>query len=180
MHNEFENAFINTIYYKVTIKSKSIIIYASPAEVFAYMDNISNTGMHMTKSSMPMMGSKLELKQLSENATGLNSKFRWYGKMMGFTMDFIVIVTKWIKDKEKVWETIGEAKMIILGWYQMRLVISLVGKNTKAALSIAYTKPENIFFKIIAFFLAPLYANWCLNNMLNDSKKMLEAKQNSK
>ena len=33
---------------------------------------------------------------------------------------------------------------------------------------------------IIAFFLAPLYANWCLNNMLNDSKKMLEAKQNSK
>ena len=84
----------------MTIKSKSPIIYATPAEVFAYMDNIGNTGMHMTKSSMPMMGSKLELKQLSENATGLN--------------------------------------------------------------------------------LAPLYANWCLNNMLNDSKKMLEAKQNSK
>ena len=131
----------------------------------------------MTKSSTPMMGNKLELIQISENATGLNSKFRWFGKMMGFTMDFTVVVTKWIKDKEKVWETIGKAKMIILGWYQMHLVISSAsgGQNTKAALSIAYTKPKNIFFKFIAFFLAPLYANWCLKNMLQDSKKTLEA-----
>ena len=160
--------------------SKSIIIYSKPENVFAYMDNIGNIGMHMTKSSMPMMRSKLELKQLSENATGLNSKFRWFGKMMWFTMDFTVVVTKWIKDKEKVWETIGEAKMIIMDWYQMRLVISPEGANTKAELSIAYTKRKNIFLKFIAFFLAPLYANWCLNNMLKDSKKMLEANQNIK
>ena len=159
------------------IKSKNILIHSSPEKVFAYMDNIGNTGMHMTKSSMPMMGSKLELKQLSENTTGLNSKFRWTGKMMGFTMDFTVIVSKWIKDKEKVWETIGKAKMIILRWYQMRLVISSAsgGQNTNAEISIAYTKPKNIFFRFIAFFLAPLYANWCLNNMLQDSKKTLEA-----
>jgi hypothetical protein len=94
--------------------------------------------------------------------------------MMGFTMDFTVITTKWIKDKEKVWETVGEAKMIILAWYQMRLVISPEGQNTKAELSITYTKPKNIFFKFIAFFLAPFYANWCLNNMLHDSKQFLE------
>ncbi len=31
-----------------------------------------------------------------------------------------------------------------------------------------------------AFFLAPFYANWCLNNMLQDSKKMLEANQKIK
>ena len=161
-------------------QSKNIIIHSTPEKVFAFMDIIGNTGMHMTKSSMQMMGSKLELKQLSENATGLNSKFRWTGKMMGFTMDFTVVVSKWIKDKEKVWETIGKAKMIILGWYQMRLVILPERENTNAELSIAYSNPKNIFFKIIAFFLAPFYANWCLNNMLQDSKKTLETNQNSK
>ncbi|MEO7922207.1 MAG: hypothetical protein ABIR30_00865 [Chitinophagaceae bacterium] len=160
----------------MTVKTKSIIIHASPENVFAYMDNISNTGMHMTKSSMPMMGSKLILQQLSENATGLNAKFRWCGKMMGFTMDFTVVVKKWTKDEEKIWETIGKAKMIILSWYQMRLILYPQGDSTKAKLSISYTKPKKNFFQFIAFFLAPLYANWCLNNMLKDSRINLEKK----
>ena len=160
--------------------SKNILIHSSPEYVFTYMDNNGNIGVNITKSSMTMMGSKLELKQLSKNAMGLNSKFRWTGRMMGFTMDFTVVVSKWIKDKEKVWEIIGKAKMIILEWYQMRFVILPERENTKAELSIAYTNPKNIFFKIIAFFLAPFYANWCLNNILQDSKKTLESNQNSK
>jgi len=38
-------------------KYKSILIYASPEKVFAYMDDIGNTGMHMQESSAIMMGS---------------------------------------------------------------------------------------------------------------------------
>ena len=155
-------------------RSKTILIHSEARSVFLYMDNIGNTGMHMTKSSMPMMGSNLKLEQLSENPTGLNSKFRWSGKIMGFSMDFTVIVTRWIKDSEKVWETIGVAKMIILSWYRMRLFLVPEGTNTRAELSIAYTLPKNMFFKILAFFLAPWYARWCLNNMLQDSKAVLE------
>lgn len=155
-------------------KTKSIIIHSIPEKVFSYMDNLGNTGMHMMENSAMMMGSKLQLQQLSENATGLNSKFHWSGNMMGFAMDFTVVVTKWVKDKEKIWETVGEAKMIILKWYQMRLVITPEGQNTKAELSITYSKPDNVFFKFLAFFLAPCYAAWCLNNMLHDSKKILE------
>ena len=125
-----------------------------------------------------MMGSKLKLEQLSDNATGLHSKFRWFGKVMGFTMDFTVIVTKWIKDVEKVWETTGKAEMIILSWYRMHLFLSPEGKDTRAELSIAYTLPKNIFLKIFAFFIAPWYARWCLNKMLQDSKMFLEATPN--
>jgi hypothetical protein len=157
-------------------KSKYIFINATPDKVFAYMDNLSNTGMHMTQSSSMMMGSKLQLTQLSENATGLNSKFRWSGNMMRFKMDFTVKVTNWIKDREKTWEIVGEAKMIILKWYQMHLVISPEGENAKAELNISYEKPDNILFRIISFFLGPFYANWCLKNMLNDSKMNLEMK----
>ena len=160
--------------------TKSILINSTPEKVFAYMDNLGNTGMHMMESSAMMMGSKLQLKQLSENATGPNSKFRWFGKMMGFKMDFTVVVTKWIKDKEKIWETVGEAKMIILKWYRMQLTISPAGQSTKAELSIAYTKPGNIFFRFIANILAPWYANWCLTNMLNDTKKSFEPDSTAK
>ena len=155
-------------------KTKTILIHADPKSVFAYMDQLGNTGMHMTKSSMPMMGGKLVLEQLSANATGLGSTFRWYGKVMGFAMDFTVVVTKWDEAKEKVWETSGEAKMIILSWYRMRLALTPQGEFTKVELGIEYEKPRNIFFRFIAFFLAPWYANWCINNMLRDSKVGLE------
>lgn len=154
--------------------TKLIIINSTPEKVFAYMDNISNTGMHMMERSAMMMGSKLQLKQLSENASGLNSEFRWSGKMMGFPMDFTILFTKWIKDKEKIWVTIGEAKMIILKWYQMHLLLLPEEQCTKVSLRIDYQLPDSYFYRIIAFFLAPCYANWCLTNMLEVSKKNLD------
>ena len=158
-------------------KVKQIMIRASPDRVFSYMDNIGNTGMHMMKSSLPMMGSKLELQQLSPNSTGANAKFRWFGKMIGFTMDFTVVVTKWIEGKEKEWETVGSARMIILAWYRMHLFLTPISESTNVELSIEYEKPKNMFFGFIAFFLAPIYAKWCLGNMLSDSKMALEGKE---
>src|SRR5689334_281254 len=143
-------------------KSKSVLIHSAPEKVFIYMDNLGNTGMHMMESSAMMMGSKLQLEQLSKNRTGLDSKFRWYGKMMGLKMDFTVVVTKWIKSREKVWETVGKPKMIILGWYQMHLLLSSLGGGTLAELSISYTYPQHVFGKILAFFFSRWYGNWCL------------------
>lgn len=154
--------------------SKNIIIHNTPEKVFEYMDNLGNTGMHMTQSSKMMMGNKLGLEQLSQNAIGLNSKFRWYGKMMGLNMDFTVVVTKWNKAIEKTWETVGKSKMIILGWYQMHLFLSPELEGTKAELSISYTYPKNLWEKFLALLLSKWYANWCLNNMLKDSKTALE------
>lgn len=59
------------------------------------MDNLSNTGMYMMKSSGMMMGSKSVLEQLTVNSTGIESKYHWYIKMLGMTMDFDETVTKW-------------------------------------------------------------------------------------
>lgn len=155
-------------------KSKSVIIRSTPEKVFAYMDTLGNTGMHMMESSTMLIGNKLRLIQLSENAIGLNSKFKWAGEILGFKIDFTVEVLWWVKDKEKVWETVGNAKMVIMKWYQMHLVLSPEGQNTKVLLTISYKLPDSIIPRFLAFFLAPWYVNWCLKNMLEDSKKKLE------
>ena len=147
---------------------------ATPEKVFQCIDDLGVTGMHMTKSSMPMMGGKLDLNFLTANHTGLGSKYRWTGKVVGMTMDFTVEVTKWIKDKEKIWETIGEPKMIIYSWFRMQLAISPSANNTQAELSISYEKPNGWFNRLLSFFLADWYCIWCLKNMLDDSKKTLE------
>jgi len=157
-------------------KSKSIRINSTPEKVFAQMDDFSKTGMHMIESSMMMMGSKLKLEQLSINSTGVGAKYRWYGKMMGMTMDFSETVTKWQSPKIKEWETVGEAKMIIMSWYRMWYEISPAENGAITNILIQYLPPKQWYYKILSFFFANWYCNWCLNNMLNDMKKNLENK----
>ena len=155
-------------------------IQASPGKVFETLDDLSVTGMHMTQSSAMMMGSKLHLQYLTDNHKGLGSQYRWTGKMMGMNMDFTVEVTKWVKGVEKVWETIGEARMIIYSWYRMNLLVSTDGNKSFAELSITYKRPHGWFAKIISFLFADWYCKWCLNNMLHDTKKVLEPDTNIK
>ena len=147
---------------------------ASPQKVFHDLDDLGVTGMHMTKSSAMMMGSKLHLEYLTANHAGPGSKYRWTGTMMGMKMDFTVEVTKWIETVEKTWETIGEAKMIIYSWYRMHLLVSPKGNTTEAELSITYKRPKGWFAKIISFLFADWYCNWCLKNMLSDCKRKVE------
>lgn len=149
-------------------------MHCTPEKAFALMDDFSKTGMHMSESSMMMMGSKLKLEQTSSNITGVGAKYRWYGKMMGMTMDFSETVTKWQPPKIKEWETVGEAKMIIMSWYRMWFEITPAEQGTIAKLSISYLPPKQWLYKILSFLFANLYCNWCLNNMLNDTKKTLE------
>ena len=148
--------------------------FSAPAEqVFKTIDDLGVTGMHMTESSLMMMGSKLDLQFLTFNKTGFGSRYRWHGKMMGLTMDFTVAVTKWIDGVEKIWETVGNPKLIIYWWYRMRLVVTESNGRTEAALSISYEKPKGFFNLILCFLFADWYCRWCLKKMLDDAKDAL-------
>jgi predicted ATPase len=150
--------------------------FNAPAEkVFNCLDDLGVTGMHMTSSSAMMMGSKLQLQFLTPHYNGLGTKYRWTGSMMGLKMDFTVEVTKWVEGVEKVWETIGDAKMIIYSWYLMHLLVYPSGNTTRAELSVTYEKPMGWFARIFSFLLAGWYCNWCLRKMLWDSKAKIEA-----
>jgi len=144
---------------------------ATPEQVFKSIDDLGVTGMHMTQSNAMMMGSKLKLEFLTENHTGSGSKYRWTGKMMGIPMDFTVEVTKWIPGEEKIWETIGETKLIIYSWYRMHLLIHPIANAAQAELSISYEKPKGTINKILSFLFADWYCKWCLKQMLGDAKK---------
>jgi len=155
-------------------RSKDIVIHSTPEKVFQQLDDFSKAGMHMSENSMMMMGSKLNLEQLSTQSTGVGAKYRWYGKMMGMTIDFSETVTKWQTPLLKEWETVGDAKIIIMSWYRMWFEVMPKENGTVAKLSISYLPPKQWFYRVLSFLFANLYCNWCLNNMLNDTKRNLE------
>ena len=100
--------------------------------------------------------------------------------MMGMTIDLSETVTKWQPNSLKEWETDRGAKIIIMSWYRMWFEILPNQNGTIAKLSISYLQPKQWFYKILSFLFAKWYCNWCLNNMLNDTRKELEknSKQN--
>lgn len=160
----------------MTTKTKSIIINSSLEIVFQQMDDFSKTGMHMNESSMMMMGSKLKLEQLSKNSSGVGAKYRWYGKMAGMIIYFTTTVTKWQAPLLKEWETIGVAKIIIMSWYRMWFELNPTDNRTVAKLSISYLPPKQWFYKFLSFLFANMYCNWCLKNMLEDTKKNIDGR----
>jgi len=133
----------------VKSKFKLILIHSTLEKVFAQLDDINKTGIHLSESSMIMMGMKI---------------------------DFTETVTKWQPPRPKEWETVGEAKLIIMSWYRMWFEISPAENLTIAKLSISYLPPKQWFYKILSFFFAQWYCNWCLHNILIDTKSNLEMK----
>jgi hypothetical protein len=150
---------------------RSSFIPAEPEKVFRQMDDYSKTGMHMMESSGMMMGSKLHLEQLSTNAVGVGATYRWFGKMMGMTIDFMQTVSKWEQSREKEWSTNPGAKIIIMEWYRMYFRLKPADGGTLASISIDYTRPRQWFYKLLSYLFCGWYARWCLNSMLRDTKK---------
>ena len=156
--------------------TETVDIKASAESVFAYVDDIRNIGWHMTeRSSMAMMGSRLELEIVSEQSTGLGATYRYSGTMMGLSLDFSESVTRYIPNREKIWHTIGEPRLRIISSYEMRLAVEpLSAASSRLTISIAYELPRSTFWRIVGRLLAGPYSRWCLRQMVGDAKRALE------
>ena len=146
-----------------------------PITVFDVLDDLGVTGMHMTKNSMPMMGGKMDLNFLSTNRTGLHTRYRWTGKVMWLHLDFTVEVSEWKRGISKIWQTVGPAKLIIYSWFRMNMEVRQFGDASVVTLSITYSKPDNLFGRLLCYFVGDWYCIWCINNMLNDAARRIES-----
>src|SRR5262245_59773520 len=136
--------------------SETVEIQAPAAAVFAYVDDIHNLWSHMTgRSSMVMMGSRLRLKILSVQTTGLGATYRYAGTIMGLPIDFSESVTTYLPPREKVWRTIGEPRLLIISSYEMRLAVEpLAPSSSRLTISIVYELPRSGFWRMVGLLLA--------------------------
>ena len=150
-------------------------LFIAPAQsVFDTIDDLAVSGMHMTSSSMPMMGGKMNLTFLTEHKRGMHSRYRWTGNVLWMKLDFTVEVSKWIPGVYKSWETVGPSELIIYSWFRMELnVVPTSSNSSKAILSIDYKKPNGLLNSLIYYLSGNWYARWCIKNMLNDTERAL-------
>jgi hypothetical protein len=142
--------------------------------VFAFMDDFSNLGGHMNKRSMAMMGSRLQLDRLSAQATGVGARYRWHGRVLGLALDLTEVVTEWVPDRRKAWQTAGEPRLIVMAGYRMAFTISPTGAGSVLTVEIEYDIPPSPVGRLMSWLLADAYSRWCLRRMCRDAKAAVE------
>jgi hypothetical protein len=149
---------------------ETVVVAAPPARVFAWIDDPANTGLHMSRPSMAMLGGSLRVEQLSPNAAGVGATYRSWGRVLGLPIDFTTAVTVWVSGREKIWRTVGKPRLIVLGDFQMRFLLAGCEDGTNRVLAIDYNVPTRFPGRLLGRVLAAPYVRWCLRRMACDAQ----------
>ena len=154
---------------------ETVVVGAAATTVFAWLDEPRNTGFHMSRPSLAMLGGALRLERVSAQTTGVGATYRSWGRVLGLPIDFTTAVTQWVPGREKTWRTVGKPRLIVLGDFQMRFSLASRDGGTNVVMAIDYSLPTRGIGRLVGAVLAAPYARWCLRRMVRDARSTLDS-----
>ena len=146
-------------------------------EIFAFVDDHKNLATHMNKSTWMMGGGHMRTEVDSGQGQKVGSHIRMAGKVFGGQVSLEEVITEYAPPQLKVWETVGQPKLIVIGHYRRRTELEPQMDGTKMTVSIDYNSPQRNAW--LGFLFGNLYAKWCVNKMLDDIKEHFRKKHPS-
>ncbi|MCL5072440.1 MAG: SRPBCC family protein, partial [Actinobacteria bacterium] len=101
----------------------SKLIPVDAAEVFAFIDDHTRLSSHMNKSSLMTGGGRMHTSVDAGHGQEIGSHIRMSGKAFGITLFLDEVITHREPPHMKVWETVGEPKLLVVGRYRMQVKI---------------------------------------------------------
>jgi hypothetical protein len=151
----------------------SVDVAASPAALFAELDDHERLSAHMMESSSMMAGSAMQFDFDDTKGRSIGSKIRMSGHVLGFDLDLEEVVTERVPPRRKVWETVGEPRLLVLGKYRMGFVIGERGGASRLTVFIEYDDPPAPW-ELVGRLLGPIYARWCTESMAQGAKRQFD------
>lgn len=145
---------------------KSSLISADITSVFDFIDDHSKFSSHMNKSSWMMGGGKMITEVDEDKGQKVGSHIKMGGKIMGFNLFLDEVVIKRSRPTRKVWKTVGNPNLLVIGNYQMGIELTSENNKTKLKVFIDYDLPSGSA-KVLGLMFGNMYANWCVNQMLS-------------
>lgn len=143
-----------------------------PADVvFDFLDDQANLSSHMSKSSWMMLGTTMHIymDQLQTRAVG--SKFGFTGRILGIPLSVDEVVTGREPLLRKVWETVGEPNLWVIGRYRMGFELTPRPAGATLRVFIEYLRPAVGLSRFLGLLFAGTYARWCTRQMVTDAQK---------
>ncbi|MEX1180272.1 MAG: SRPBCC family protein [Cucumibacter sp.] len=146
-------------------------INAPGDKVFFFLDDHKNLSAHMNKSSWMMLGSRMEIYLDAAGARSVGSKFGFKGAILGIPLSVDEVVTQREPSGRKVWETVGEPNLWVIGQYRMGLEIAPQGNSARLRVFIEYALPAAGLPRLLGLLFGNAYAHWCTTRMVGDAKR---------
>ena len=145
-----------------------IFIPASPEKVFSYVDDPARFSSHMSKSSWMMGGGKMDVSVDAGGGQQVGSHIRLSGKVLGIKLFLDEVVTRHEPPHTKMWETVGNIKLLVIGHYRMGIEIKSENTGSLMRVFIDYNLPmTNIW---LGRLFGGAYARWCVKQMLKGAQ----------
>jgi len=142
----------------------SRFLEASPADVFAELDDHERLSVHMMRSSAMMAGASMRLELDAAKGRKTGSKMTLRGRVLGLPLNVEEVVIEYTPPLRKVWETVGTPRLLVIGRYRMGFELAPGDRGSRLTIFIDYDPPVG-FWNRIGRLLGPAYARWCTTNM---------------
>lgn len=143
---------------------ESAVIDALAEDVFAVVDNHAALSAHMGQSSWMMGGGRMETTVDEGHGQRVGSHIRMSGKAFGIPLFLDEIITEYEPPYRKVWETVGDVKLVVIGHYRWSNVIEPEGDHSLLRVSLEYDLPSGNGW--LGRLFGGMYAKWCVQQMI--------------
>lgn len=121
---------------------------------------------HMNQSSSMMGGGRMFVELDEREGQAVGSHIRLSGRVFGIRLYLDEAVTRRDPPINKVWETVGVPRLLVIGAYAMGVQITPVNGGSRMRVFIDYELPNGWATYWLGLLFSRFYAKWCIDQML--------------
>ena len=133
---------------------------------FKFVDDHSRFSSHMSQSSWMMGGGRMSVGLDNAKGQAIGSHIGLRGTVLGIRLTLDEVVTRRSPPTEKVWETVGTPRLLVIGAYTMGIHITPEDGESRLRVFIDYDLPTGWATRWLGFLFGGIYASWCVGQML--------------
>jgi Polyketide cyclase / dehydrase and lipid transport len=159
--------------------AESVTVDTSAEDVFSFADDFNRLSSHMSQSSGMMMGGRMQISFDDGRGQTVGSHVRMTGRMMGFDLFLEEVVTERVPPRHKAWEIIGNPNLLVIGNYRLGFDIASKGTSSNLRIFIDYELPPSPALRWLGILLGPVYAKWCVGQMVKSARLRFAGQQSN-
>lgn len=138
----------------------------SPRSVFDALDDHGRLAAHMESNSLMMAGARMTMQMDDARGQAVGSHIGMTGRVLGVALRVDEVVTTYEPPSRKVWETVDEPRLLVIGRYRMGFGVERLGTGSRVRIWIDYRLPAVGVARWLGAAAGRYYARWCTQQML--------------